>query len=61
MLKGFFDSIPRELEDASEIDGCSRIGFIYRVLLPLAGPGILVNIQCFASSRPGTNSSSAMS
>jgi multiple sugar transport system permease protein len=41
MLKGFFDGIPRELEDASEIDGCTRLGFIYRVLLPLAAPGIL--------------------
>jgi multiple sugar transport system permease protein len=41
MLKSFFDSIPRELEDASEMDGCSRLGFIYRVLLPLSAPGIL--------------------
>jgi multiple sugar transport system permease protein len=40
MLKGFFDSVPRELEDASEIDGCSRTGFIFRVLLPISAPGI---------------------
>ena len=51
MLKGFFDSIPRELEDASEIDGCSRIGFIYRVLLPLAAPGILAtSVFCFITA-----------
>jgi multiple sugar transport system permease protein len=41
MLKGFFDAIPRELEDAAEMDGCSRFGFITRILLPLAAPGIL--------------------
>jgi multiple sugar transport system permease protein len=40
MLKGFFDAVPRELEDASEIDGCSRTGFIFRVLLPVSAPGI---------------------
>lgn len=41
MLKGFFDAIPRELEEAAEMDGCSRLGFIYRILLPLSTPGIL--------------------
>ncbi|MDQ0467330.1 carbohydrate ABC transporter permease [Labrys wisconsinensis] len=41
MLKGFFDGIPIELEEAAEIDGCSRLGFIRRILLPLSAPGIL--------------------
>jgi len=41
MLKGFFDAVPPELEQAAEMDGCSRLGFIYRILLPLTGPGIL--------------------
>ena len=41
MLRGFFDAVPRELEDAAEMDGCSRLGFITRVLLPLCVPGIL--------------------
>jgi multiple sugar transport system permease protein len=41
MLKGFFDGIPFELEEAAELDGCSRLGFIFRVLLPLSAPGIL--------------------
>ena len=36
MLKGFFDSIPPELEDAARIDGCTRAGAIMRVVLPLA-------------------------
>ena len=41
MLRSFFDAIPRELEDAAEMDGCSCLGFITRVLLPLCIPGIL--------------------
>ena len=41
MLKGFFDGVPGEIEEAAEIDGCSRIGFIWRVLLPLSLPGIV--------------------
>ena len=41
MLRGFFDAVPKELEDAAEMDGCSRLGFIARVLLPLCIPGIL--------------------
>ena len=41
MLKGFFDAIPGEIEQAAEMDGCSRVGFIYRILLPLSAPGML--------------------
>ena len=41
MLKGYFDAIPAELEEAAEIDGCSLVGTIIRVVLPLSGPGIL--------------------
>jgi ABC-type glycerol-3-phosphate transport system permease component len=40
MLKGFFDSLPRELDEAALIDGCSRFGALRRVLLPVALPGI---------------------
>jgi ABC-type glycerol-3-phosphate transport system permease component len=41
MLRGFFDSIPRELEDAAEMDGSTRLGFIWRVLMPLSVPGLV--------------------
>ncbi|MBB3999264.1 carbohydrate ABC transporter permease [Aureimonas pseudogalii] len=41
MLKGFFDAVPRELEEAAEMDGCSRLGFMLRILVPLSAPGIL--------------------
>ena len=41
MLKGFFDAVPAEIEEAAEMDGCSRPRFLVRVLLPLCGPGLL--------------------
>jgi multiple sugar transport system permease protein len=41
MLRGFFDAVPVELEEAAELDGCSRPGFLIRILLPLSIPGIL--------------------
>lgn len=41
MLKGFFDAIPAELEDASRVDGTTRIGALIRIVLPLARPGII--------------------
>jgi ABC-type glycerol-3-phosphate transport system permease component len=40
MYKGFFDSIPFELEEAAFIDGSSRINTFFRIILPLSGPGI---------------------
>jgi len=40
LLKGFFDTIPTDLEEAAMVDGCSRVGAMARVVLPLAAPGI---------------------
>ncbi|MGI6558387.1 MAG: carbohydrate ABC transporter permease [Limnochordia bacterium] len=40
MLRGFFASIPSDLEDAGRVDGCSRLGVISRIVLPVSGPGI---------------------
>jgi raffinose/stachyose/melibiose transport system permease protein len=40
ILRGFFRSIPRELEDAAYIDGCSTVRFFWHILLPLARPGL---------------------
>jgi multiple sugar transport system permease protein/raffinose/stachyose/melibiose transport system permease protein len=42
LLKTFFDTIPRELEDAARIDGCSKIGIWRHVALPLAKPVLAV-------------------
>ena len=41
LLAGFFDALPRELYVAARVDGCSAFGALWRVLLPLAAPGIL--------------------
>jgi raffinose/stachyose/melibiose transport system permease protein len=40
ILRGFFISIPTELEDASYIDGCSPLGFFRHILLPMARPAL---------------------
>ncbi len=40
MLKGYFDGIPREIEEAAMIEGASRMGVLWRIVLPLSGPGI---------------------
>lgn len=40
MLKGYFDSLPTELEEAGMVDGCTRLSAFLRVLLPAALPGV---------------------
>ena len=40
ILAGFFRHIPEELEDAAMIDGLSRTGMLFRIALPLTGPGL---------------------
>ncbi len=40
MMKGFFDAIPLELEEAARIDGCSRLSAMLRVVLPLVRGGL---------------------
>jgi raffinose/stachyose/melibiose transport system permease protein len=40
ILRGFFATIPRELEEAAAIDGCTTVGFFIRVLLPLMRPAL---------------------
>jgi multiple sugar transport system permease protein len=48
MLKNYFDTIPRELEEAALIDGCGRFGAMIRVALPLIGPAaVSVGTFCF--------------
>ncbi|WP_018182163.1 carbohydrate ABC transporter permease [Kaistia granuli] len=41
MLKGFFDAAPKELESAARIDGCTRLGAMVRIVLPLARNGLV--------------------
>jgi len=40
-LRGFIANIPRELDEAAMVDGCSRWQTFYRVILPLTGPGLV--------------------
>ncbi|MCK6531105.1 ABC transporter permease subunit [Myxococcota bacterium] len=51
MLKGYFDTIPRELEEAAVMDGASRWTTFTRIVLPLARPGIAVTaLFCFMTA-----------
>ncbi|MCY4541343.1 MAG: carbohydrate ABC transporter permease [Rhodobacteraceae bacterium] len=51
LLKAFFDAIPVELEEASLIDGASRIGTLFRITLPLSLPGLASTfLFCFIIS-----------
>lgn len=44
MLKSFVDSIPREIDEAAMIDGCNRAQTLFRVVFPLALPGIAATV-----------------
>jgi len=44
MLNGYFSGIPKGIEDAARIDGCSRVGALIRVILPIAAPGLVTTI-----------------
>ena len=41
LLMGYFESIPEELEESAMIDGATRFGAFYRIVLPLSAPGVL--------------------
>ncbi len=50
-LISFFQSIPKDLDEASEIDGCTRLQAYFRIVLPLAMPGIMASgVYCFIIS-----------
>jgi raffinose/stachyose/melibiose transport system permease protein len=51
ILRPFMRAIPGELEDAAAMDGCSRVGFFWRILLPLSLPALVtVSILAFVTS-----------
>jgi len=51
ILVPFLRSVPAELEDAASIDGASKVGFFWRILLPLSGPGLVtVGVLAFVGS-----------
>lgn len=51
LMRAFIDELPRELEEAARIDGCSDFGALMRIVLPLSAPGLVVTaIFCFIFS-----------
>jgi multiple sugar transport system permease protein len=69
MLMGFFRDVPRELEEAARLDGCSQIGAFCRVIVPVAVNGIITvgilgflfswNELMFATTLTGTTTRTA--
>lgn len=41
LMGAFFQSIPVELEDAGRMDGCSRLGILFRIVMPISAPGLV--------------------
>jgi ABC-type glycerol-3-phosphate transport system permease component len=50
MMTSYFRSIPLELEDAALIDGCDRLGVLFKIVLPLAAPAVAV-VALFAFTQ----------
>ena len=42
LLKNYFESLPKELEEAALIDGCSKLGALIRITIPMSLPGFLI-------------------
>jgi multiple sugar transport system permease protein len=40
IMRGFYQNVPRELDESAQVDGCSSLGAFYRVVLPLSIPGV---------------------
>ncbi len=56
LLKGFYDNIPIQLEQAARIDGATRFQAFFLIVMPLSSPGIIAT-RSTASSGPGTSTS----
>jgi len=50
MMASYFRSIPIELEEAARVDGCSRIGALFKVVMPIAAPAVAV-VAIFAFTQ----------
>lgn len=44
LMRGFFVSLPKELEEAAMIDGCSRMGAFFRIIVPISMPGLVSSL-----------------
>lgn len=51
MLSSYMEGIPRELDDAARVDGCTALGALFRVILPAARPGVIaVGVYSFMTA-----------
>ncbi|WP_223692477.1 carbohydrate ABC transporter permease [Leifsonia poae] len=41
LMRGFFLSLPKELEESAMLDGCSRMGAFFRIIVPISAPGLI--------------------
>jgi multiple sugar transport system permease protein len=44
MMKGFIDKVPNELDQSAMVDGCSRMGIFFKIILPVVAPGMVATI-----------------
>ncbi len=44
LLSGYFKTIPKEIEEAAFIDGCTRMSTIWRIMIPIAAPGLVTTM-----------------
>lgn len=44
MMKGFIDKVPDELDQSAMVDGCSRLGVFFKIVLPVVAPGMVATI-----------------
>ncbi|MEU4796641.1 carbohydrate ABC transporter permease [Streptomyces sp. NPDC023327] len=51
MLIGYFDSVPKDLDEAAKVDGCGALGALFRIIVPAAIPGIVaVTVYAFMTA-----------
>ena len=43
-MKGFIDKVPAELDHSAMVDGCSRMGIFFKIVLPIVAPGMVATI-----------------
>jgi multiple sugar transport system permease protein len=44
MMKGFIDKVPEELDQSAMVDGCSRMGIFFKIILPVIAPGMVATV-----------------
>ena len=50
LIKGYFDGVPKSLDDAAKIDGLGPLGTLFRVIIPVAAPGVVAAFYAFMVS-----------